>query len=175
MNKTRLNIVSLLAAVALVIAGAAAASAQSISPKDLGKMNADIEMLNSYKSIPQADKIVPQKLSDSFKISADKINSLLGSNKQYGDAAATLAFADKMSGGLTDANINTVKNMKGSAGWDQVAKDLSTKVNVSDVASKLASVDDDLHKGIKQAMADSYASGRAAGGTSSGTGTSGQR
>ena len=75
-----------------------------------------------------------------------------------------LAFADKMPGGVTDANISKVKSMKSSAGgWDQVARNLNVKL--SDVNSKLDSFEDSTHKNIKQALADSFSSGAAAGGT----------
>jgi hypothetical protein len=157
---------ALLAAVLLVLTTGTvlAASSSTPSPKDTGKLNAEISLLNSYKSLPQGDQIITKKLTENFKVSKDKVDSLLSRTMQVGDVAATLAFADKMSGGLTDSNINKVVTAKSKGGWDMVAKNLG--VDIADVASKLSSFEDDAHKSIKQALADSYVSGRATGGIS---------
>ena len=158
--------ISLMTALFLVLTTGSALAVSSSMPstKDTGKLNAEISLLNSYKSLPQSDQIITKKLTDSFKVSKDKVDSLLSRTMQVGDVAATLAFADKMSGGVTDANINKVVTAKTKGGWDQVAKNLN--VDIADVASKLSSFEDDAHKSIKQALADSYASGRATGGVS---------
>ncbi len=174
MKRFATTTVSFVAAAALLVVMTGMASAASStsssssmpsmsSSQDTGKLNAAITMLNSYKNIPQGDQLISKQLSDNFKISSDKVSSLLSSNMQYGDVAALLAFADKMPGGVTDANINKIKTMKSSAGgWDQIAKNLNVKL--SDINSKLDSFEDSAHKNIKQALADSFSSGTAAGG-----------
>lgn len=153
--------VLLAAGLLVVMIGVAAAATME---KDAGKLNAEIALLNSYKSLPQGDKMISKQLSESFDVSSDKISSLYSRTRQYGDVAATLAFADKMSGGLTDANISKVVDMKSRGGWDQVAKNLG--VDIGDVAGKLSSVEDDTHKNIKQTLAETFSAGRAAGGVS---------
>ena len=64
----------------------------------MGKFNAAITMLNSYKSLPQGDQIISKQLSDNFKVSSDKVSSLLSGNKQYGDAAATACLRGQDAG-----------------------------------------------------------------------------
>jgi hypothetical protein len=158
--------ISLLVAVMLVLTAGTvmAATSSTPSPKDVGKMNAEISLLNSYKSLPQGDKIISKQLTDTFSVTKDKVDSLLSKTLQIGDAAAVLAFAEKLSGGITDANINKVVTMKSRGGWDQVARNLN--VDMASVAGKLSTFEDDAHRSIKQALADSYASGRATGGIS---------
>jgi hypothetical protein len=68
-----------------------------------------------------------------------------------------------MPGGITDANMNRVVTMRQSnTAWGQIAGNL--KVNITDVVSKLSSIENDAHKNIKETLAESIASGRAAGG-----------
>lgn len=160
MKKTAHITLSLLVATVLVVsAGTANAAAAS---KDEAKLTAEITLLNADAKLPQGDKLISKQLTDSFNVKTDKISSLVGKNMQYGEIAAIIAFADKMSGGVTDANINKVLNLRQSrTGWSQIAKDL--KVDLEDVADKVSSVEDEAHKSIKQALAESP-TGRGAGG-----------
>jgi hypothetical protein len=162
-------------AVTMVFLAGIATAASTPSPKDLGKLNAEISMLNSDANLPQGDKIIAKQLMDTFKVSSDKVSSLIGattligSNKQqYGDAAAILAFASEMPGGVTVENITKVSNMRQQTpDWGQLAQNLN--VDIGKVASKLSSLENDTHKSIKQALADSFSSGSAAGGMSGGS------
>ncbi len=170
MKKFMPNMLTLLAVAAFLVsmtgiasAAMSSGSSMSSSSKDVNKLSAEISMLNSDANLPQGDKIIMKQLTDNFKVGNDKISSLLGRNMQYGDVAATLAFADKMPGGVIDANINKIVSMR-DKGWDQLAKNLN--VDVSDVAGKLSKIEDNAHKNIKQAFADSLSSGSAGGGSS---------
>lgn len=154
-----------------------ATAASTASPKDLGELNAEITMLNSNASLPMGDKIITKQLMDTFKVGSDRVSNLIiattqmGSNKpQYGDAAAILAFASEMPGGATADNVTKVWNMRQQTqDWGQLAQKLN--VDVAKVAIKLNSLENDSHRSIKQALADSF-SGSAAGGMS-GTSESG--
>ncbi len=163
MKQTKL--LSLAAAAVLVVsmAGSALAAETSMTSKDAGKLNAEISMLNSDANMPQGDKIIAKQLGDTFKVGSDKITSLLNRNLKHGDVAALLAFAEKMPGGVTDANISKIVDMyQRTAGWDKIASNLN--LDTASVASKLNSFENDAHKSIKQAFADSLSSGSAAGG-----------
>ena len=169
MKRITINRMSLLAVAGLMVlmtgiatAGSTSSSSMTSSSKDVNKLKAEITMLNSDANLPQGEKTIAKQLTDSFSVASDKVNTLLARSMQYGEVAAILAFADKMPGGLTDANINQVMSMKSKGEWDQVAKNLN--VNVSEVASKLSSLEDSAHKSIKQAYADSLSTGKGAGG-----------
>ncbi len=155
MKKFAINMFSLAAAAIFLVSmiNIAAAADTSAASKDVNKLNAEITMLNSDAKLPQADRIISKQLTDNFNVTSDKISSLVGRNMQYGDIAAIIAFADKMPGGITDANINQVLSMRQSrTGWAQIAKSLN--VNISDVAGKLSSIEDDAHTNIKEALAE---------------------
>ena len=161
-------------AVTMVFLVSLATAASTASPKDVGELNADITMLNSNASLPQGDKIITKQLMDTFKVGSDRVSSLIGtttmmgsSKAQYGDAAAILAFASEMPGGVTAENITKVSNMRQKTpDWGQLAQNLN--VDVGRVASKLNNLENDSHRSIKQALADSF-SGSAAGGMSGGS------
>lgn len=163
MKKFMLGLVSLMAAtgfVAVMTAGIATAAAAT---KDENKLKAGITMLNSDAKLPQAEKVIKKQLTDNFNVKSEKLSSLKSRGMGYGEIAAVLTFADKMPGGVTDANINQVLTMRQSKpGWDQLAKGLN--VDVSDVANSLSSFEDDIHSGIKQALVESPAAGAGAGG-----------
>lgn len=178
MKKNATNIFPALALAGLLLmtygpASGAMTSGTSGMSRDAGKLSAEITMLNSDANLPQGDTIIMKQLSENFNVGSDKVRSLLGSTMQFGDVAATLAFAEKLPGGITDANLKQVVNMRSKGGWEQVAKSLN--VSVSDVAGKLSSIEDSTHRNIKQAFADSLSSGKAAGGVggSAGAGTGG--
>ncbi len=165
MKKVTIKMLSLMAVAGLLIAmvGIASAAMTTTLSKDVGKLNAEIAMLNADVNLPQGEKIISKQLTDTFRVDSSKFSSLIGRNMQYGDIAAILAFAEKMPGGLTDANINRVVSMRsGATGWDQLARSLN--VNISDIGSRLSSLEDNAHKNIKQAYADSLAAGAGAGG-----------
>jgi hypothetical protein len=160
MKKTTYILSLIVATVMVMTAGIAAAA--TATAKDEAKLTAEITMLNADAKLPQGEKMISKQLTDSFSVKSDKISSLLSKNMQYGEVAAILAFADKMPGGVTDANINQVQNLRQTkAGWTQISRNL--KVDLSDVASKLSGIEDDAHKDIKQALSESP-SGRGAGG-----------
>lgn len=139
--------------------------------KDLARLKAEIAMLNSDASLPQGDRIIAKQLMDTFRVSSDRVSSLvgggapIGSSKQlYGEAAAMLAFAAEMPGGATEDNIIMVSSMRQkTADWGQLAQNLG--VDVGKVVNKLSTLENYAHKSIKQAFANAFY-GSAAGGMS---------
>ncbi len=167
----------ILAVVAVTIVSLAGLLTAASTPtqKDLARLNAEIAMLNSDASLPQGDRIIAKQMMDTFRVNSDKVSSLvgvtapIGSNKQlYGDAAAMLAFADEMPGGATEANITKVSNMRqNTQDWGQLAQNLN--IDVGKAANKLGVLENYAHKSIKQAFADAFFYGSAAGGMSEGS------
>jgi len=169
-------------AITMVFRAGLATAASTPSPQDLEKLNAGIKMLNADADQPQGDKIIAKLLKDTFKVSIDKVASLVGSTtlienkkQQHGEAAAILAFAEEMPGGVTDENITKVSNMREKTpDWGQLAQNLN--VDVGKVAGKLSSLEIEAQKRIKLAAGDSSSSGSApsgmSGGSKSGAGSS---
>lgn len=155
------KVLSLMTAVSLVILMSSMTSAETAS-KDEKKLTVGITMLNSDAKLPAGEKVLIKQLTDEFDVKKDKISSLKGKNLSYGEIAVVLALADKMDGGVSDANINRVAGMKPSSasGWSKVAKNLN--VDIADVADKVSSIEDNAHSGIKEAALET--TGRGAGG-----------
>ncbi len=160
MKKVSTFFSALLAAAALLLAVAiiAAAADRPAVTGDINKLNAEISQINKDAKVPQGERIVAKKIADDFNVSIDRINVLLGGMMQYGDAAAVLAFAEKLPGGISNQNVNKVMDMRSKAAWDKVAQNL--RIDPGSVAGRLSSVED----GIQTALAESYDRGRAAGG-----------
>ncbi len=146
-----------------ISAGEAAATRGTT--RDLATLQICITMLNEDGRLPtEAGLVVKKRLSDKYDLTLGKIDSLLGPDMQYGDLAAVLAFAKKMSGGVKDANINKVINMRQSGtGWDQIAGNLH--LDLSGIAGSLSRFEEGTHSRIKQALVESSWAGAAAGGT----------
>ncbi len=161
------------AALVLFLAGLSAAQVS-----DANKLGADVAMLNIESELPQAEKIITNRLLDDFNITTDTITSLIVRNMKYGDIAAILAFAETLPGGLSNDSINEVTILRErGVQWDQAAAILVNRynINVSDVAVTVSRIEDDAHNSIELAIAESLgAAGSAAGGTGqSGAGTAG--
>lgn len=165
MKKIAIDMISLFATGIFLVCSTASFAAAPIraSARDLNTLAAGILLLNQNASLPEADMIIKKKLSDNYNLTLGKIDGLLGKNMQYGDLAAILAFANNMRGGVSDANINKLVDLRQSkAGWDKMAKDLN--VDLSRIARSVSRFEDDTHSSIKKALAESTVSGAAAGG-----------
>lgn len=153
----------------LIFLAMATADAKTAGPDGEMKLSNEITMLNNDAKIPDGGRIAAEHLMQSFKVSGGEIATLRGKNLEYGEIAAVLGTADKMSGGVNGANINKVLNMRErSAGWPQVATNLG--IDPGDVAEKVGKIEDDVHKEIKSAAGGGY-TGRGAGGTEGTSGT----
>lgn len=137
--------------------------AKSASAKDERKLKTEITMLNKDAALPRGEQVVMDKLTREFSVSSDRITALRDKKLGFGEIAAVLALADKMSGGINDANIDRVTSMHESGGgWAKLAKSLN--VDLGSVASKVAGLEDSAHKDIKKAAAEGTAAGSGAGG-----------
>ena len=168
MKKNIAGAISILA-VAVCMTGILALSGEAATTRkttpDLATLQICIAMLNEDAGLPvTADLVVKKRLSDKYDLTLGKIDSLLGPNMQYGDLAAVLEFAKKMSGGVTDANINKIINMrKSGTGWDQIAGNLN--LDLSDIARSLSRFEQGTHSRMKKELAESSPADAAAGGT----------
>jgi hypothetical protein len=132
--------------------------------KEEKKLTSEITILDKDASgSPQGDPIVTDRLSKEFKVSGDQIKALRDKNMGLGEIAAVYAFADKMSGGVTDTNVDKVASLRqDNKGWTTIAKSLD--VDLGNVASKVNSIEKDVHKDIKKAAKEKPAGSGAGGG-----------
>ncbi len=154
----RRKILSLLAAVFLLLFSASMATAKATSTaKDEKKLTSEISLIDKDASMPKGDLAVTDRLSKEFKITGDQIKLLRDQGLGYGEIAAIYAFGDKMSGGVNDSNVSAVMSeRKTNKGWDMIAKDLN--VDLGHVAGKVKSIEKDVYKDIKKASAETRGS-----------------
>jgi len=110
-------VVGLLVSASLVWAGRGAA----------GRLAGDVAFLNTLGRSPARAHAMEHLMASSMRTSAARIAALLADGMEEGDAAAALAVAERLPGGLTDANIAAVVKLWKAApagGWTGIAKTL---------------------------------------------------
>ncbi len=131
--------------------------------RDEKKLKSEITLLDKDASLPRGEKVVMDRLSKEFNVTGDQIKALRDKKLGYGDIAAVYSMADKMSGGITDDNVNKVLSLReGNKGWIVIAKSLD--VDLGSVAKKVGGIEKDAHKDIKKASAETGTAGGGAGG-----------
>ncbi len=133
--------------VGLVCFAAVAAWAQTKEETRLDKSAAAID---KDASTPGGEKAVVQRLEKRFKgVDEARITSLRSQKLGYGEIAIILAMAQKMPGGIIDANVNKIVSMRQGRpkqGWGEISKNL--------VGMKLGSVISPVEKVEKETHAD---------------------
>jgi hypothetical protein len=153
----------LIAAFVLVFAVSIAAARGTAKVSDEKKLKTEISSLNKAGSMPNGDKIVMDELTKEFDVKSEEVTALRDKDLAYGEIAAVYAFADKMSGGVNDENVNRVTSLQqGKKGWGKIASELD--VDLGDVTKKISSIGKSVREEIKQASAGK--SGKGAGGGS---------
>ena len=159
------RILSLSAAIVLLLSLVTGASART-AMKEEASLKQDIAAIDGQVAASHLDAVVADRIAKAFKVAPAEVTALGDRLPGLGEAAAVYAFADKMKGGVTDANISTVMTKReGTEDWGAIAKDLN--VSLSSVASKVNSIEKDVHKDIKKASTGKSVTGTASGGRSS--------
>ena len=158
------RILSVAAAIVLLLSLVTGASART-TMKDEAKLKQDIAAIDGEAAASHLDTIVADRIAKAFKVTPSEVTALGDRLPGLGEAAAVYAFADKMKGGVTNANISTVMSKReGTEDWGAIAKDLN--VSLSSVANKVKSIEKDVHKDIKKASTGKSVTGTAGGGVS---------
>ena len=80
---------------------------------------------------PEGEKPIVERLEKEFKVDDARIKSLRDKKLGYGEIAIALSLAEKMPGGITDANVDKIMSMRKGPpveGWGNIAKKLGTKL-----------------------------------------------
>jgi len=94
-------------------------------------LNKNAALLDKEAIRPGGEKVVGQKLEKEFNVNAARIDSLKDRKLGYGETAVVLAMAKKMSGGITDANVNRIVSLRQGPpvqGWGRISKKLGFKL-----------------------------------------------
>ncbi len=93
--------------------------------------------------IPGNVKPIVQRIEKEFNVDRSVIDGLRSKKLGYGEIAIVLSLADKLPGGITDANVDTIMSKRQGPpkeGWGKIAKDLG--LNLGTVLSRVEKVKD---------------------------------
>jgi hypothetical protein len=140
-----------------------ASDAQSTNADREMKLNSKIERLDRSAGLPHGEEAVKGRLSKTFNLPAGRITDLLDRNPGYGELTVILAIAEKMAGGMTDENINTVLKMRQDhKGWGEIARTVDVKL--SSVVNRVDTIEKNAQNDVRKAAMEKSSTGRGAGG-----------
>lgn len=125
----------------------AAWAAETKEEKSLGKEATEI---SKTADTEKGEKVVVQKLETEFGVTDTQIQSLRDKKLGFGEIAIVFSLAQKLPGGITDANITEVMTLRQgppTMGWGEVAKKLDLKLGPT--VSQVKSIDKDTTKEMK--------------------------
>jgi hypothetical protein len=118
------------------------AAAEDGPTKDEQKLTQTSAEVDKDATQPEGQKAVESRLKSEFKVDDARIQGLRDQKLGYGEISIALALAQKMPGGITDANMKTIMSERQGPpvmGWGQIAK--KEGVKLGKVISKVRSVD----------------------------------
>ncbi len=106
----------------------AAWAAETAEEKTLDKESAEI---SKTAGKAQGATVVTARLEKEFGVTADQIQALRDKKLGYGEIAIVFSLAQKLPGGITDANISEIMTLRQgppTMGWGAIAKKLDLKL-----------------------------------------------
>ncbi|HBL17064.1 MAG: hypothetical protein A2X36_16590 [Elusimicrobia bacterium GWA2_69_24] len=126
----------------LVFCAASYAAALDLLPKDEQKLAKLVTDLDKEAALPDGPGKVGSKLMDQFKVDDARIQGLRGQKLGYGEVSIVLALAEKLPGGISDVNVDSIMALRKGPpvmGWGQIAKKQGVKLG--QVLSKVKKVE----------------------------------
>ncbi len=120
--------------------------------KEETRLDKNAAAIDKDAGTPGGEKTVVQRLEKTFNVNDTQINSLRSQKLGYGEITIVLAMAQKLPGGITDANIKTIMSMRQGPpkeGWGEIAKKRGFKLG--SVMSPVEKVEKASHKDIEKA------------------------
>ncbi len=134
----------------------AAWAAETTEEKTLDKESTEI---SKTAGKAQGATVVTARLEKEFGVTADQIQALRDKKLGYGEIAIVFSLAQKLPGGITDANVSEIMTLRQgppTMGWGAIAKKLDLKLGptVSQVknVNKETGTEMGAGKGGKEAM-----------------------
>lgn len=135
--------------VLLLTALSAAWAAETREEKSLTKESAAI---NTTANTEKGEKVVTQRLEKEFTVTDMQVQSLRSQKLGYGEIAIVFSLAQKMPGGISDANIQTIMTLRQGTpakGWGEISRKLGTKLGPT--VSQVGKVNKDTEHEMKHA------------------------
>jgi len=146
MKRSRNIIISTLV-LSLAMLGAAWAT-ETNEEKELQK---EAKAIHATAENTQGAMVVTTKLEKEFNVTDAQVKGLRDKKMGYGEISIVLSLAQKMPGGVTDANIQQVMTLRQgppTQGWGEVAKKLGTRLGP--VVSQVKNVNRESHRETKR-------------------------
>ena len=149
------RIFGLIGALVLVLAVAGAVwAAETKEEKALNKQAGEI---SATAKTNQGEKVVMGRLEKEFNVTDAQVQGLRDKKLGYGEIAVVLSLSSKMTGGVTDANIQQVMTLRQgppTMGWGAIAKKLGAKLGptVSQVRTMNRETSREMKGGKEQGM-----------------------
>lgn len=149
------RIFGLIGALVLVLAVAGAVwAAETKEEKALNKQAGEI---SATAKTNQGEKVVMGRLEKEFNVTDAQVQGLRDKKLGYGEIAVVLSLSSKMTGGVTDANIQQVMTLRQgppTMGWGEIAKKLGAKLGptVSQVRTMNRETSREMKGGKEQGM-----------------------
>lgn len=139
----------------LIVGFLAALACTGTAWADLSKAEKNLEReskrLNDTAAKPDGEKAVLKKIEAEFRVSDAQVQALRDLKLGYGETAVVLSLAQKMPGGVIEANVQKVLSLRQGppvAGWGQVARQLGTKLGAT--VSQIKKMNNDSNREIKK-------------------------
>ncbi|HAH06829.1 MAG TPA: hypothetical protein DCM05_09940 [Elusimicrobia bacterium] len=107
-----------------------AAAAEGLS-KDEQKLEQSSSDLDKRAAAPEGQKAVESRLKSEYKVDDARVQGLRGQRLGYGEISIVLALAEKMPGGITDANVQSIMSQRQGPpvmGWGRIAAKHNVKL-----------------------------------------------
>ncbi len=125
--------------------GLVMAAGPSKEERDLQAAAASVDQQASQT---EGQQTVISRLESRFNVDAARIDGLRSQSLGFGEVAIVLALAQKMTGGITDANVQSIMAMRTGTptmGWGEIANKLGEKLGP--VVSQVNAVSGRSHEG----------------------------
>jgi len=145
MKRSRYIIVS-----ALVLTLTMLSAAWAVETKEEKNLQKESAEINATAGTEKGATVVTQRLEKEFNVTGTQIQGLRDKKLGYGEIAIVFSLAQKMTGGITDANIQSVMTLREgppTMGWGEIAKKLGTKLGPT--ISQVKSVNKDTEREMK--------------------------
>ena len=123
------------------------AAAEERPSRDEQKLELTAAALDKGAARPEGEKAVQERLMAEFKVDDARVRGLRDQKLGYGEICIALALAQKMPGGITDANIRTILSERRgppAMGWGRIAE--KRRVKLGSVMNRVRRVDAAVEK-----------------------------
>ncbi len=145
-----MNRLTVLLALALLVVLPAPVPCGAAPSKDEANLQREASLLDRTASNQQGEAAVIKRLSRDFGIGSDRLEALRGTGLGYGELTIVLSLAQKMPGGVVNANVEKVTALRQGPpplGWGEVAKQLQLKLGTA--VSQVRKVNNEAHRELK--------------------------